>query len=80
PVVSVTAAATLKRKRADKEKTENVMEGKKKITKKQRTQKKRAPKVVRQLVIQEEDDEETNEEPLQCKRKRTDTDKGEPEP
>ncbi|MCI50818.1 hypothetical protein A2U01_0072062, partial [Trifolium medium] len=34
PIVSVTAAVTPKRKRADKEKTENVMEGKKKVTKK----------------------------------------------
>ncbi|MCI70191.1 hypothetical protein A2U01_0091454, partial [Trifolium medium] len=41
----VSAAATPKRKRADKEKMEKIMEGKKKSTKKPRTQKKRAPKV-----------------------------------
>ncbi|MCI52902.1 hypothetical protein A2U01_0074148, partial [Trifolium medium] len=45
-VVGITAATTPKRKRADKEKTEKVVEEKKKITKKPRTRKKRAPKVV----------------------------------
>ncbi|MCI51461.1 hypothetical protein A2U01_0072705, partial [Trifolium medium] len=29
------------------------------------------PRPIRKLVIHEEDDEETDEEPLQCKRKRT---------
>ncbi|MCI44766.1 hypothetical protein A2U01_0066005, partial [Trifolium medium] len=38
------------------------------VTKKQRTQKKRP---VRKLVIHEEDDEEIDDEPLTCKRKRT---------
>ncbi|MCI20488.1 hypothetical protein A2U01_0041650, partial [Trifolium medium] len=86
PVVSDTAvgtaAATLKRKRSDKEKFEKVVEEKKKkvatsvsvkekVTKKPRTQKKRAPKVVRKMVVQEVDEEETDEEPLQCKRKRS---------
>ncbi|MCI47515.1 hypothetical protein A2U01_0068757, partial [Trifolium medium] len=52
---------------------------KEKITKKPRTQKRRAPKVVRQFVIQEEDEEETDEELLQCKRKRVEFDKVEPE-
>ncbi|MCI86736.1 hypothetical protein A2U01_0108017, partial [Trifolium medium] len=52
---------------------------KEKITKKPRTQKKKAPKVVRQLVIQEEDEEETNEQPLQSKRKRVESDKVDPE-
>ncbi|MCI57261.1 hypothetical protein A2U01_0078512, partial [Trifolium medium] len=78
PVVSDTAevvgtgAATLKRKRADKKKVE--IDVKEKVSKKQRTQKKKAPKVVRKMVVQEVDDEETDEEPLQCKRKRTETD------
>ncbi|MCI48496.1 hypothetical protein A2U01_0069739, partial [Trifolium medium] len=59
---------------------------KEKITKKPRThkkkkkKKKKAPKIVRQLVIQEEDEEETDEEPLQSKRKRTESDKVKPEP
>ncbi|MCI54592.1 hypothetical protein A2U01_0075842, partial [Trifolium medium] len=43
-VVGTVAAATPKRKRADKEKFEKVVEGKKKAIKKPRTQKKRAPK------------------------------------
>ncbi|MCI76887.1 hypothetical protein A2U01_0098157, partial [Trifolium medium] len=43
PVVADTTVATPKRKRAGKEKAENVVEEKKeKVTKKQRTQKKRA--------------------------------------
>ncbi|MCI37723.1 hypothetical protein A2U01_0058949, partial [Trifolium medium] len=83
PVVAdTTADATPKRKRAGKENVENVVEKKKKkvatsvsdkekVTKKQRTQKKKAPRAVRKLVTQEEDDEETDEEHLQCKRKRT---------
>ncbi|MCI97921.1 hypothetical protein A2U01_0119222, partial [Trifolium medium] len=37
---------------------------------KQRTQKKRAP---RKFVVHEEDDEEIDDEPLQLKRKKTDT-------
>ncbi|MCI56234.1 hypothetical protein A2U01_0077485, partial [Trifolium medium] len=37
------------------------------------------PRAVRKFVIHEEDDEETDEEPLQCKRKRTETDKDQPE-
>ncbi|MCI92179.1 hypothetical protein A2U01_0113475, partial [Trifolium medium] len=58
PVVSTTAADTPKRKRAGKERIENVKEQKKeKLTKKPRTQKKKAPKIVRKLVIQEEDNE-----------------------
>ncbi|MCI46820.1 hypothetical protein A2U01_0068061, partial [Trifolium medium] len=32
------------------------------------------------MVVHEEDDEETDEEPLQCKRKRNETDKEQPEP
>ncbi|MCI33380.1 hypothetical protein A2U01_0054597, partial [Trifolium medium] len=52
---------------------------KEKVTKKPRTQKKKAPKIVRKLVIQEEDDEATDEEPLQVKRKRTKTDKDQPQ-
>ncbi|MCI79664.1 hypothetical protein A2U01_0100935, partial [Trifolium medium] len=32
------------------------------------------------MVVQEEDDEETDEEPLQCKRKRAESDKVDPEP
>ncbi|MCI16344.1 hypothetical protein A2U01_0037486 [Trifolium medium] len=72
PVVSGTTAATPKRKRADKEKVENVVEKKKeKVTKKQRTHKKKEPKIVRKLVVHEEDNEETDEEPLKSKRKRT---------
>ncbi|MCI22280.1 hypothetical protein A2U01_0043456, partial [Trifolium medium] len=51
-----------------------------KVTKKPRTRKKKAPKAVRKLVIQEEDDEATDEEPLQVKRKRTESDKDQPEP
>ncbi|MCI59232.1 hypothetical protein A2U01_0080487, partial [Trifolium medium] len=79
PVVSTTAADTLKRKRAGKERVDNVEEKKnEKVTKKPRTQKKKAPKTVRKLVIQEEDDEVTDEEPLQNKRKRTETDKDQP--
>ncbi|MCI31830.1 hypothetical protein A2U01_0053042, partial [Trifolium medium] len=69
-------------KRADKEKVERVVEEKKKkekVSKKQRTQKKKAPRVVRKFVVQEEDDEETDEEPIQCKRKRTETYKDQPE-
>ncbi|MCI52072.1 hypothetical protein A2U01_0073316, partial [Trifolium medium] len=53
---------------------------KEKIVKKQKTQKKRAPRARRNLVIHEKDDEETDEEPLQQKRKRTVTDKDQPEP
>ncbi|MCH93231.1 hypothetical protein A2U01_0014179, partial [Trifolium medium] len=83
PIVSdtaVIAAATPKRKRANKEKVEKVVEKKKeKVSKKQRTQKKKAPRVVKKFVVQEEDDEETDEEPLLCKRKRTVIDKDQPE-
>ncbi|MCI77013.1 hypothetical protein A2U01_0098283, partial [Trifolium medium] len=58
PVVTdTTTVATPKRKRAGKEKAENVMEKKKeKVTKKQMTQKKRAPRVTRKMILQEEDD------------------------
>ncbi|MCI26894.1 hypothetical protein A2U01_0048092, partial [Trifolium medium] len=81
PVVADTDVATPKRKRAGKEKAENVLEKKKeKVIKKQRTQRKRAPMAVRKMVLHEEDDEETDEEPLLCKRKRTETDKEQPEP
>ncbi|MCI94361.1 hypothetical protein A2U01_0115659, partial [Trifolium medium] len=49
PVVAdTTVAATPKRKRAGKEKVENVVEKKKeKVLKKQRTQKKKEPRVIR---------------------------------
>ncbi|MCI30930.1 hypothetical protein A2U01_0052141, partial [Trifolium medium] len=53
---------------------------KEKIPKKQRTQKKKATKIVRKWVIQEEDEEETDEESLQCKRKRAESGKVQPEP
>ncbi|MCI95489.1 hypothetical protein A2U01_0116787, partial [Trifolium medium] len=45
-----------------------------KIPKKPRTRKKKSPKVGRKLVIPDEDEEETDEEPLQCKRKRAESD------
>ncbi|MCI79186.1 hypothetical protein A2U01_0100457, partial [Trifolium medium] len=53
----------------------NSVSEKEKVIKKKRTQKKKAPSAGRKLVIQEEDNEETDEEPLQLKRKRTESDK-----
>ncbi|MCI37071.1 hypothetical protein A2U01_0058295, partial [Trifolium medium] len=84
PIVSgATAATAPKKKRAGKDKIEEVVtekekrkkadvseSDKEKVIKKPRTQKKKEPKSVRKWVIQE-DDEETDDEPLQIKRKRT---------
>ncbi|MCI28651.1 hypothetical protein A2U01_0049853, partial [Trifolium medium] len=86
PIVSAAAIAPLKKK-TGKDKVEVVVKEKEKrkrtaasgfdkelVTKKQRTQKNRAPKV-RKLVLQveEEYEEETYEEPLQRKRKRSES-------
>ncbi|MCI40852.1 hypothetical protein A2U01_0062085, partial [Trifolium medium] len=56
------------------------MSAKEKIPKKPRTQMKKALKVVRKMMSQEEDEEETDEEPLQCKRKRAGSDRVQPDP
>ncbi|MCI82025.1 hypothetical protein A2U01_0103299, partial [Trifolium medium] len=70
-----TEAVVPKKKRAGKEKLEEVVKEKEKrkriavsesekVTKKPRTQKNKGPKIVRKLMVNEEDDEETEEEPL----------------
>ncbi|MCI29288.1 hypothetical protein A2U01_0050497, partial [Trifolium medium] len=63
--VKAEAVVKEKKKRADPS-----VSDKENVTKKQRTQKKRH---VRKMVIHEEDNEETDEEPLQSKRKRTES-------
>ncbi|MCI65832.1 hypothetical protein A2U01_0087090, partial [Trifolium medium] len=77
-----TTAVVPKKKRAGKEKLEDVVKEKEKrkriavsesdrVTKKSRIQKTKEQKVVRKFVVHEEDDEETEEEPLTSKRKRS---------